>query len=87
MSASCIDPKGSTLSLENPRRWALTGSSFSFPTPILSNVDVKMMSAELRLSTRTMCTVLLATALITRGIVMRMLLAFHVGVRESYGGV
>ena len=35
VSTSCIDLKGSTLSPENPRRWALTGSSFSLPMPIL----------------------------------------------------
>ena len=68
VSTSCIDPRGSTLSSENPRRWALTGSSFSLQMPILSKVDVKMMSAEFPLSTRTLCTVLLATtALITSG--------------------
>ena len=68
MSTSCIDPRGSTLSQENPRSWALTGSNFSFPMPILSKVDKKMMSDELPLSTRTLCTVLLAmTVLITRG--------------------
>ena len=36
--------------------------------PILSKVEAKMMSAELSLSTRTLCTVLLATTiLITSG--------------------
>ena len=66
MSTSCIYPRGSTLSPENPRRWALIGSSFSLPMPILSKANAKMMSAELLLSTRTLCTVLLATtALIT----------------------
>ena len=68
MSTSCIDPKGSTLSPKNPHRWALTGSSFSFPMPILSKADEMMMSAELPLSTKTLCTVLLATTtLITSG--------------------
>ena len=68
VSTSCIDPKGSTLSPKNPRRWVLTGSSFSLPMPILSKVEGKMMSVELPLSTRTLCTVLLATmALITNG--------------------
>ena len=57
MSTSCIDPRGSTLSLENPRRWALIGSSFSLPMLILSKADAKMMSVELPLSTRTMCTI------------------------------
>ena len=67
-SSSCIDPKGSTLSLENPRKWALTDSSFSLPMPILSKADMKMMSVELPLSTRTLCTILLATiTLITSG--------------------
>ena len=68
VSTNCIDPKGSTFSPENPRRWVLSGSSFSLPMPILSKVDAKMMSAELPLSTRTWWIVLLAiTALITRG--------------------
>ena len=68
MSTSCIDPKGSTLSPENPHRWVLTGSSFSLPMPILSKAKAKMMSVELSLSTRTLCIVLLATtALITSG--------------------
>ena len=61
VSTSCIDPRGSTLSLENPRRQALTGSSFSLAIPILSKVDVKMMLIELPLSTRTLWIVLLAT--------------------------
>ena len=70
VSSSCIDPKGSTLSPENPRRWALTDSSFSLPMPILSKVDAKMMSTELSLLTSgsTLCIVLLATmAFITSG--------------------
>ena len=68
MSTSCIDPRGSTLSLENPRRWALIGYNFSFPMPILSKADAKMMSAELPLSIRTLCTILLAmTTFITSG--------------------
>ena len=68
VSTSCIDPRGSTLSPENPRKWALTGSSFSLLMPILSKADAKILSAELPLSTRTLCTVLLAmTTLITRG--------------------
>ena len=61
VSTNCTDPKGSTLSLENSRRQALTGSSFSLPMPILSKVDAKMISAELPLSTRTLWIVLLAT--------------------------
>ena len=68
VSTNCIDPKGSTFSLENPRMWVLTGPSFSLPMPILSKVDAKMMSAELPLSTRTRWIVLLATtALIAKG--------------------
>ena len=68
VSTSCMDPKGSTLSPENPRWWALTSSSFSLPIPILLKADAKMMSIELPLSTRTLCIVLLATvALITSG--------------------
>ena len=68
MSTSCIDPRGSTLSPENPRRWAFTGFSFSIPMSILSKADAKMMSTELPLSTTTLCTVLLATTtLITSG--------------------
>ena len=66
MSTSC--PRGNTFSPENPRRQALTGSSFSLPMPILSKVDAKMMSAELPLLTRTLWIVLLATmAFITSG--------------------
>ena len=41
--------------------WALTDSSFSLPMPILSKADAKMMSGELPLSTKTLCTVLLVT--------------------------
>ena len=68
MSTSCIDLRGSTLSPDNHRRWALTGASFSLSMPILSKADAKMMLAELPLSTRTLCTVLLATTtLITSG--------------------
>ena len=68
MSTNCIDPKGSTFSLENPSRWVLTGSSFSLPMPILSKADTKMIYDELPLSTRTRWIVLLATtALITKG--------------------
>ena len=54
MSTSCTDSKGSTLSLENPNKWALTGSSFSLSMLILSNANVKMMSAELPLLIRTL---------------------------------
>ena len=61
-STNCTDPKGSTLSPENPsRRHALTSSSFSLPMPILSKADAKMISVELLLSTRTLWIVLLAT--------------------------
>ena len=68
MSTNCIDLGCRTLSLENPHRWALTGSSFSLLMPILSKADAKMMSVELPLSIRTLCTVLLATTtLITSG--------------------
>ena len=52
VSTNCIDPKGSTFSPENPRRWVLTGSSLSFSMPIFSKTDAKMMSTELPLSTR-----------------------------------
>ena len=69
MSTSCIDPRGNTLSTENPRRWALIDSSFSLSMPILLKADAKMMSVELPLSTRTLCTVFLATkTLITSGL-------------------
>ena len=54
VSTSCTDPRGSILSPENPLKWAFTGSSFSLPMPILSNVNAKMMSAELPLSIRTL---------------------------------
>ena len=68
VNTNCIDPKGSTLSLQNPRRQALTSSSFSLPMPILLKADVKMISAELPLSTRTLWIVLLATVVfITSG--------------------
>ena len=68
VSTNCVAPRGSTLSPENPRRYVLIGSSFSLPIPILSKAGVKMMSAELPLSTRTLWIVLLAmTALITSG--------------------
>ena len=88
MSTSCINPGGSTLSPKNPRRWALTGSNFSLPMPILSNADAKMMLAELPLSTRTLCTVFFSyDDTYYQGIVKRMLTAFHVGVRKNYGGV
>ena len=69
MSTNCIEPKGSTLSLQNPRRWVLTDSSFSLSMPILSKAEAKMMLPELPLSTRTRWIVLLATtALITKGL-------------------
>ena len=58
MSTSCIEPKGNTFSHENPRKWVLTGSGLSLPMPILSKAEVKMMSIELPLSTRTRWTVL-----------------------------
>ena len=61
VSNSCTDPKGSTLSPENPLKWAFTDSSFSLPMPILSNADAKMMSAELPLLIKTLWTILLAT--------------------------
>ena len=68
VSTNFIDPRGNTLSLENPLKWTFTGSRFSIPMPILSNADVKMMSVELPLSIRTLWTVLLSTtALITNG--------------------
>ena len=69
VSTSCIDPKGSTLSQENPRRQALTGPNFSFPMPILSKTDAKMISVKLPLSTRTLWIILLATmTFITSGL-------------------
>ena len=61
VSTNYTDPKGSTISPENPCRQALTGSSFSLPMPILSKADAKMISVELPLSTRTLWIVLLAT--------------------------
>ena len=60
VSTNCIDPRGSTLSLENPRKWVLIVSSLSLPMPILSKADAKMMLAELPLSTSTLWIVLLA---------------------------
>ena len=68
VSTSCTDPRGSTLSPENPLKWAFTGSSFSLPMPILLNANAKIMSVKLPLSIRTLWTVLLATTtLITSG--------------------
>ena len=68
VSISYIDPRGSTLSPENPCRQTLTSSSFTLPMPILSKADAKMMSVELPLSTRTLWIILLATmAFITSG--------------------
>ena len=61
VSTSCTDPSGSTFSLDNPIKWPFIGSNFSLLMPILSNVDVKMISAELPLLIRTLYTVLLAT--------------------------
>ena len=67
VSTSWVDPSGSTISLENPNKWALTGSNFYLPIPILLNADANMMSVELSLLIRTLCTVLLAMmALITK---------------------
>ena len=67
VSTNCTDPKGSTLSPENPCRQALIGSSFSLIMLILSKGDAKMISVELPLSTRTPWIDLLATmAFITR---------------------
>ena len=81
VSTSCADPRGSTLSPENPRRQALTGSSFTLPIPILSKADAKMMSAKLPLSTRTLWIVLLATmSFYHKWDIMGMLAAFHVEV-------
>ena len=54
LSTSCTDPRGSTFYQGNPLKLAFTGSSFSLPMPILSNVDAKMMSVELLLSIRTL---------------------------------
>ena len=61
VSTNCTDPKGSTLSPENPHRQALIGFSFSLPMPILSKADAKIISAEVLLLTRTLWIVLLAT--------------------------
>ena len=44
-----MEPIDSTFSLENPRRWGLTGSSFSFPMPILSKVE-RMSSIQTKKS-------------------------------------
>ena len=61
MSTNCTDPRGCTLSPENPHRQALADSNFSLPMSILLKADAKMMWAKLPLSTRTLWTVLLAT--------------------------
>ena len=71
MSTNCTNPKGNTLSPENPHRQTLTGSSVSLPIPILSKADAKMISVELPLSTRTLWIILLATMVfITSGSLM-----------------
>ena len=82
MSTNCIDPKGSTLSPENPCRQALTGSSFSLPMPILSKADAKMISAELPFSTRTQWIDRFISyyGFYHKRVVMGMLTAFHVEV-------
>ena len=68
VSTSCIDPRGGTLSQENPHSQALTGPNFSLPMPILSKADAKMISVKLPLLTRTLWIILLATmVLITSG--------------------
>ena len=68
VNTSCTDPRGNTLSPENPLKWTFTDSIFSLPMPILSNADEKMISTELPLSIKTLWTVLLATTtLITSG--------------------
>ena len=54
VSTSCIDPRGSTFSPENPSKWEFICSRFSLPMPILSNANAKMMSVELPLSIRTL---------------------------------
>ena len=41
VSTSYTDPRGNTLSPENPLKWAFIGSRFSLPMPILSNADAK----------------------------------------------
>ena len=46
VSINYIDPKDSTFSPENPRRWVLTGSNLSLPMPILLEADAKMMSVD-----------------------------------------
>ena len=78
MNTSCIEPKGNTFSPEKPRKWVLTGSSFSLPMSILSKVEAKMMSAELSLSTMTRWTVLLATTANHQGVVMGVLASLQV---------
>ena len=55
VSTSCTDPRDSTLSPENPLKWAFTGSSFSLSMPIFSNSDEKMMLVELPLSIKRPC--------------------------------
>ena len=68
VSTSYIEPKGNTLSPENPRKWVLTGSNLALPMSTLSKAEEKIMSAELPLSIRTRWIVLLATiARITKG--------------------
>ena len=90
MSTSCTDPRGSILSPENPLKWAFTGSSFSFPMPISSNVDAKMMSAEIPLSIRTMWIVdcfIGHDDPYHQRVIMGVLATFQVSIREGYGGI
>ena len=84
MSTNCIDPRGNTLSPENPRRQALTGSGFSLPMPILSKVDVCRASVvDKDLVDRFIG----YYDLYHKWIVMGMLIAFHVGVQKGYGSI
>ena len=88
VSTSCTDPRGSTLSPENPLKWAFIGSNFSLPMPILPNAKAKMMSAELPLSIKTLWTILLAmNDPYHQRVVMGVLAAFQVIVQEDYGGI
>ena len=65
VSTIYTNPKGSTLSSENPLKWAFICSNFSLPMPILSNVDANMMSVELRF--KILWKVLLATTTLITG--------------------
>ena len=88
VSSSCTEPKGSTFSLENPSKWAFTGSSFSLLMPILLNTDAKMMATELPVVDQDLMNSFIShDGPYYQRVILGMLVAFHVRVREGYGGI